>query len=105
MASSKKVDKALNTADAEVKAPVPVEEKPAPTKKKAPKEKANKEKVVKTTSKVNFRQDPNLRASVIYILDVGTELTVLGTVGTGKWIRVRHGNKEGYVMAEFTKAE
>lgn len=56
-----------------------------------------------TTDHLNVRQGPSTAYPVLAVVDVGTELSVLGQSADGEWLRVRLRNaREGWVAREFT---
>jgi len=56
-----------------------------------------------TEEKVNFRKDSNKESEIIEELEKGTKLEVVQT--SKDWIRVKSGDKEGYVSAKYLSDE
>lgn len=56
----------------------------------------------KVTVLLNFRKEPDLKADVITTLPKGTVLEILENEGI--WLKVKHGDAEGYVMAQYIEA-
>lgn len=53
--------------------------------------------------KANFRTAPDTKSKVIQQLRQGAKLQVIEKTQDGKWVKVKVGDKTGYVFAKFVK--
>ncbi|HCW04226.1 MAG TPA: hypothetical protein DGK91_06690 [Clostridium sp.] len=58
---------------------------------------------IQSAGSVNFRKGPGEKEAVLYTLDKGTSLTIIGK--SDHWYKVRHKDNEGYVAAQFVVAD
>ena len=53
--------------------------------------------------KANFRTEPDTKSKVIQQLRQGAKLQVIEKTKDGKWVKVKVGDKTGYVFAKFVR--
>lgn len=53
--------------------------------------------------KANFRTEPDTKSKVIQQLRRGAKLQVIEKTKDGQWVKVKVGDKTGYVFAKFVK--
>lgn len=56
-----------------------------------------------TTDGVNMRSEPNTDSAVITILELGTQVRMIGE--ENGWIKVSYNDQEGYIRADFLTTE
>ena len=56
-----------------------------------------------SASKANFRTAPDTKSKVIQQLRRGAKLQVIEKTKDGQWVKVKVGDKTGYVFAKFVK--
>ena len=56
-----------------------------------------------TTDGVNMRSEPNTDSTVITVLELGTQVRMIGE--ENGWIKVSYNDQEGYIRADFLTTE
>lgn len=56
-----------------------------------------------TTDGVNMRSEPNTDSAVITVLELGTQVRMIGE--ENGWIKVSYNDQEGYIRADFLTTE
>lgn len=56
-----------------------------------------------TTDGVNMRSEPNTGSAVITVLELGTQVRMIGE--ENGWIKVSYNDQEGYIRADFLTTE
>ena len=56
-----------------------------------------------TTDGVNMRSEPNTDSAVITVLELGTQVRMIGE--ENGWIKVNYNDQEGYIRADFLTTE
>lgn len=57
--------------------------------------------IVAKCSKLNIRKKPNVKADVVTIVDVGSELSIDLDKSNDEWFKVTVNSKEGYCMKKY----
>lgn len=57
----------------------------------------------RTTTRVNFREEPTTKSAVLKVIPNKAEITVTGV--SGEWYRAEYAGKSGYLMAEYVVLE
>ena len=56
-----------------------------------------------TTDGVNLRSEPNTDCDVVTILEMGTQVRMIGE--EDGWVKVSYNDQEGYIRADFLTTE
>ena len=56
-----------------------------------------------TTDGVNLRSEPNTDCDVVTVLDMGTQVRMIGE--EDGWVKVSYNDQEGYIRADFLTTE